>query len=278
MGPFPEHSLILWLGLGVLGLNAMGLLVLLLTRSAASRERVPVAPLCRACCAEVLGTFALVFFGSLAGIGSLEAGPLVPAALTHGLVLAGCVAALGTISGGHFNPAVTLGFFCSGRITFFAGLGYVLSQVGGAIGAAAVITWLFDQLTLADAVPTIDLTLVPLRAAFVLEAMATFVFVLVIFGTTRRPGPLSPVLIGGTLAAGILAIGAMTGGALNPARYLGPALLAGRLDAWLVYTVGPIVGAVLAAVFMHYYLIEANDASFIVQEPKTQEYEARRAA
>ena len=273
-------SLIVWLGLVVLGLNVVGLLTLLMSRPAPERRQIVFAPHCRACAAEALGTFALVLFGSLACLGAREPAALVVSALAHGLVLTVCVAGLGALSGGHFNPAVTAGFVATGRLSPAKGLSYLVCQLIGAVVASALLAWLFGGPALAKAVPGVNQELVPLRGAFVLEAAATFVLVLVVFGTAKASPGLAPVAIGASVSAGILAIGAMTGGALNPARHLGPALFAGVGEAWLVYAAGPVVGAVLAAVLMHFYLLEPMEspASPAAQPEAPQEARPRQAA
>jgi MIP family channel proteins len=271
-----DHWLVFGLGLGVLIVNVVGLVVLLLSRPVPDRANFPLAPFCRACAAEGLGTFALVFFGLLACIGRNENSAVLQSALTHGLTIVVCVAALGGISGGHFNPAVTLGMLWTKRVPVITAVGYLLAQLGSALLASGLIVWLFGKDTLASGVPTINQELIPVRSAFVPEAMATLVLVVVIFGTSRGSAQLAPVAIGGSVTAGILAIGPMTGAALNPARYLGPALITGQLDAWLVYTAGPILGAALAALVMHYYVLERDD----VDGPRVArvEEELRKAA
>lgn len=289
-----DHPWIVPVGLGVLALNVVCLGVLLALRPAVrqayERGANELAALCRAFMAEVLGTFALVFVGVLAGIaGPLAGGDppgLVGVALAHGLVITICLAALARFSGGHFNPAVTVGFLCTGRLHFLAAIGYVLAQLGGAIGAAFLLACLFGPHALVGAVPSVNPNLTP-QAALVLEAIATFVLVLVIFGTAvdeRGPHVLAPATIGSSVTVGILAIGSLTGGALNPARYLGPALLCQHLDGWVVYTAGPAAGGAIAAVLMQFFLLEESGTPTVPapgpeEEPLAEiEDEPRQAA
>jgi aquaporin Z len=259
-----DHPLVLTIGLVVLGLNLTGLVVLLFRPGEQRKSATQVAGVVRACVAEMLGTFALVFCGILSGIaGPMAQGEpanILAVALGHGLTLTVCVAALGVFSGGHFNPAITLGFISTGRLAISVGVGYLVAQVIGTCSASALISWLFGSAALVPAVPT---PIVPVRSAFVLEAITTFLLVLVIFGTAvlpRAPSVLAPVAIGATLTVGILAIGPLTGAALNPARYLGPAFFGGRLEKWLVYLSGPTIGAVMAAVLMQFFHVEEEVA------------------
>jgi glycerol uptake facilitator-like aquaporin len=268
-------SMIFWLGLVVLGLNIVGLLTLLLTRTLREHSGAALAQ-ARACAAEMLGTFALVFFGMLAAAGGRDPGPLLVVALAHGMTLSVCIAGLGGLSGGHFNPAVTLAYVCAGRLSPFPAITYVLAQIAGASVAAGLLVWLLGGVALIRAIPVVDQAIVPLRSAFVLEAAATFVVVLVVFGTAvvpRGPRALTPWAVGASVTAGMLAIGSLTGAALNPARYLGPALVAGRLDAWLVYTSGPALGAVLAAVCMYFYLAEQTGEKRPIEDAPTKKYQ-----
>jgi glycerol uptake facilitator-like aquaporin len=274
-------QLIFWLGLVVLGLNVVGLLTLLLARPARERRGAGVVSQARACAAELLGAFALVFFSMLAAAGGREPGSALSCALAHGMTLSVCIAGLGALSGGHFNPAVTLGYACAGRLRPLLGIGYLLAQIAGASAAASLLHWLLGGSALARAIPAMDQEIVPLRAAFVLEAAATFVVVLVVFGTAvapRGPRALAPWAIGASVTAAMLAVGPLTGAALNPARFLGPALVAGRLDAWLVYTAGPALGALLAAVCMHFYLAEPAAEEPPAEAPPAREYRPGKAA
>lgn len=273
-----DHPLILPVGLGVLAVNAAGLLLLLFSRPAA-RDGVALA---RTAVAEGLGTFAVVFGGVLAVAGGViaggERGGLVQVAFAHGLALTVCLAALGRFAPGCFNPAVTLGLLGAGRLSVAAGLTSLAGQFGGAAVAATLLAWLFGAQSLAPAVPAATL---PPRPAFVLEAVATAVLVLVVFGTRidpRGPRSIAPAAIGAAATMGMLALGPLTGGVLNPARYLAPALWCGRSEAWLVYLAGPVVGAVVAAVLMHLVLLGDSPHEADAEAPPTEEYQQPRQA
>src|SRR5688500_12728191 len=204
--------------------------------------------------AEFNGIFALVFVGG----GSImmarhtnAATPLIIAASAHGLILAVMVTATMRISG-HLNPAVTLGFLAARRIEpMMAGI-YIVAQVLGAITAAyalkaSVPAELFAATRGGGQSIALDVTA---GQGFLLELIATFFLTFVVFGTAVDPAApkVGGFAIGLTLGASILAIGPMTGGSLNPARSLGPAVASGVFEGQMIYWAGPIVGAVLAAV------------------------------
>lgn len=203
--------------------------------------------------AEFIGTFALVFVGGAAIIGAaatrMDAALLV-VALAHGLILAVLVSATMRISG-HFNPAVTVGFLAARRIEpLMAGV-YIAAQLLAAILAAYTLKALLPEaLTSASRLGGQSIASeISATQAIGLEAIATFFLVFVIFGTAVDPKAprMGGLAIGLALAAGILAIGPFTGGSLNPARSLGPAVASGIFEGQAVYWIGPIVGAVTAA-------------------------------
>ncbi len=195
--------------------------------------------------AEFIGTFALIFIG--AGAGALGEGGLVGVALAHGLVIVGFAYAYGHISGTHINPAVTLGVWAAGKIDTARALAYVAVQLLGGIVGAFVLSWVLGErrgslgaTVLADGVsPTQGL---------VLELILTFFLVNTIMnaGISGKATIPAGLAIGLTLTFCILMGGPLTGGSLNPARTLGPALATGNFDNIWLYFVGPIAGAVLA--------------------------------
>lgn len=197
---------------------------------------------------EFIGTFALVFIG---GASIAAGGGLVGVALAHGLILAVMVSATMRISG-HFNPAVTIGFLAARRIEpIMAGV-YVAAQIIAAILAAYALKGLLPwQLAAATRLGGQSISLdITLGQAIGLEAIATFFLAFVIFGTAVDPKAprVAGLAIGLTIAADILAIGPFTGASMNPARSFGPAVASGIFEGQAVYWIGPIVGAVAAAV------------------------------
>lgn len=203
--------------------------------------------------AEFIGTFALVFVGgasiAAAAATQMEAG-LIAVALAHGIILAVLVSATMRISG-HFNPAVTVGFLAARRIEALMAGVYIAAQILAAILAAYALAWLLPA-SLASATrlggQSISLD-ISAGQAIGLEAIATFFLVFVIFGTAVDPKAprIGGLAIGLTLTAGILAIGPFTGGSLNPARSFGPAVASGIFEAQAVFWIGPLIGALAAA-------------------------------
>jgi MIP family channel proteins len=203
--------------------------------------------------AEFVGIFALVFVGGAALINAQSRGSgagLLEVALAHGLILAVMVTATMRISG-HFNPAVTLGFLVTRRIEpMMAGV-YLVAQVLGAMLAAYTLRAFFPE---ADAMAArlggqAVASSITGGQAIALEALATFFLVFIVFGTAvdlnaPRVGGLA---IGLTMTAGILAIGPLTGGSMNPARSFGPAVASGIFEGQVVYWTGPIIGGIVAA-------------------------------
>ena len=212
--------------------------------------------------AEAVGTFALIFAG--AGAVMLAAASanvtLVGVALAHGLAIAVMVSALGAVSGGLFNPAVTVAFWVARRLPTVLAIGYVAAQLLGAIVAALALLLLFPE-GLRNAAHLGTPVLGPsvsFMQAVGIEAVLTFFLVTVIFGTAVDPrGPkIGGLAIGLTVTLAVLAAGPLTGAALNPARALGPALVDGSWDDQFVFWIGPVIGAAVAALLSHYVFLE----------------------
>ncbi|MGR7024872.1 MIP/aquaporin family protein [Geodermatophilus sp. URMC 62] len=205
---------------------------------------------------EFLGTAILVFVGTSTAVAGAATGRAsydsLAVVLAFGLTLTALAAALGHVSGCHLNPAVTLGLAATRRFPWPAAGAYVVAQLAGGLAGAAV-TWLVyggaarDRGRLGATVP---LEGVSAGRAFLVEALVTFVLVLVVVSVAtddRAQAAIAPVAVGFALAAGIFAAGPLTGGAVNPARAFGPDLLAGKLSSLWVYLLAPTVGGVLAA-------------------------------
>jgi aquaporin TIP len=200
--------------------------------------------------AEFIGTFALILVGAGTIINGGGAG-LLGVALAHGLVIVVFGSALGAISGGHFNPAVTVAMLATGRIDAAKAGGYIVSQILGSILAAFILTQVFPAETVTAAklgTPLLSST-TSIGAGIILEFITTFFLVLAIFGTAvdARAPKLGALFIGLTVTLDILFIGPMTGAAMNPARSFGPALVGGYMDNFWLYWIAPVAGAVAAA-------------------------------
>jgi MIP family channel proteins len=207
--------------------------------------------------AEFLGTFALIFFGAgaicadqyLHGAG---APGLFGIAIAHGLAIAIMVSALGHVSGAHFNPAITIGFWVTKRLNTIDTLLYWAAQLLGAIAAAYLLKAVVPEETWrAVALGTPELARdFPRWTGMALEGVTTFFLVFVVFATAvDERGTFRSIAgfgIGLTISLGILVAGPFTGAALNPARALGPALAANHWANHGVYWVGPLAGGFLA--------------------------------
>ncbi len=208
--------------------------------------------------AEFIGTFALCFVGILSiAFGFSSGGGLVGVALAHGLTIAVMVAALGHLSGAHFNPAVTFGFVVTGRMSPVRGAMYWAAQIAGALLGSLAVGMIFVADAVEAGTPRLAATGIETGGALALEVIATFFLVLVIFGSAvdeRAPKSVYPMAIGLTISAMILAIGPATGAAMNPARSFGPAVVAAVWDDLWLYWVGPLIGGALAALLFHHVL------------------------
>ncbi len=210
--------------------------------------------------AEFVGTFALCFVGILAIHHSH--GSLVAVALGHGLILSVVVTAAMPTSGGHFNPAVTLGFLMTGKIKAPAAIAYIVIQLLAGTIASLAIYGMFGggeagQHVVAGGTPAIAAG-VNIWAALLAEIIATFFLVFVIWGSAADPRArnVGGFAIGLAVAANILAVGPLTGASMNPARSFGPTLVAGGAlwaHHW-IYWLGPLAGAGIAAIAYHLVL------------------------
>jgi aquaporin TIP len=220
----------------------------------------------RSLVAEFLGTFFLCFAGIAAIVSTgapINSGAgLVGVALAHGLALSVAVNAFAGISGAHFNPAVTLGALCTGRITLPSAGAYIVTQLISATVAAVACTLIFPV----EAQHATKLG-IPLPAPWatpgvvlLAEFIMTFLLVIAIFGTAVDERG-SRVKIGGfgiglTVASEILAGGAVTGASMNPARSFGPALVYGFWEWHWAYWIAPLAGAIVAALLYHHVLLD----------------------
>jgi MIP family channel proteins len=216
--------------------------------------------------AEFVGTFALVFFG----VGSIcadqflrssgQAGMgLLGAALAYGLAMGVLVTSLGHISGGHFNPAITIGFWVTRKLSTFDTLAYWAAQLAGGTAAAYLLRLLPFDVWSAVRLGTPDLASgISRTTGMIFEGAMTFFLVLVVFATTVDPrgaqGKAAGFAIGLTITMGVLFGGPFTGAALNPARAFGPALAANHWTNHGVYWIGPMAGGVAASWLYDIYL------------------------
>jgi len=181
-------------------------------------------------------------------------------ALAFGLTVLTGVYAFGTVSGGHFNPAVTFAFLLTRRMSAGLTLLYWVAQILGAIVAAWLLAMAYHN-GAADAhlgAPVADPSIRPGLAAL-LEGIAAFMLVIVVFGSAvdrRAPSGFAGLAIGLTVTANILMGGVLTGMAFNPARAFGPALVAGFWQDQWVYWVGPLLGGGVAGILYDRLFLE----------------------
>jgi MIP family channel proteins len=218
--------------------------------------------------AEAIGTFALVFIGVLSVTVGFD-GSLVGAALAYGLVVAVMVAALGHVSGGHFNPAITLGFVVTRRMNLPTAALYWGAQLAGALLGGLVVLAATSREVVIAGTPVVP-DAVNTGAAILLELVGTFFLVLVFFGTAldeRAPRSIYPFAIGLTLTVAVLAIGPATGGALNPARWFGSGVASWTWEDFYVYWIGPLVGGVLGALAYRWLTTASKPRTVVAKAP-----------
>jgi aquaporin Z len=198
--------------------------------------------------AELIGAFTLIFIGGGAGIAA--GSDIVAVALANGLAIGIMVSNLGHISGGHFNPAITLGFVATRRITLPLAIAYWISQFAGAVLAALLLRFLFHKPAVLAAVPHVSH--VGAGRALVIEIILTFFLVGTVFATAVDPRgafkSIAGLTIGLMITIDVLMGGPYTGAAMNPARAFGPQLIANFWANGWIYYVGPAIGGVIAAV------------------------------
>ena len=238
-----------------------------LTQAGYQEDAPPEYSVLQKAVAEFVGTFALIFIGAgsiiaaTAAHGGQGGAGLVTIAIAHGLAIAVMVTAVGHISGGHLNPAVTVAAAAVRKILPVEAAVYIVAQCAGAVAGAALLRGaipesLWRQVNLGT--PGLGGG-VNAAQAVVIEAVLTFLLVWVIFATAVDPrgafGKVAGLAIGFVVLMDIMAGGPFTGGAMNPARFLGPALIAGHWNDGWVYLVGPLAGGTLAGLIYETVLL-----------------------
>lgn len=198
--------------------------------------------------AEVIGTFALVFCGTGAIIiDGLYAGAIgnIGIAITFGLIVMAMIAAVGEISGAHFNPAVTIGFWAVKRFDGKEVVPYIVAQAVGAFMASGILRLLFfESSTLGETLPSGTWW-----QTFVLEIILTFFLMFVIINVatgSKEQGIVASLAIGATVLLEALFAGPLTGASMNPIRSMAPAIVNINLEYLWLYILAPILGSLLA--------------------------------
>jgi aquaporin Z len=210
--------------------------------------------------AEFVGAFTLIFIGGGAGI--VSGNDIVAVALANGLAIGIMVTNLGHISGAHFNPAITLSFLATRRITARLAVVYWISQFAGAAVAAAGLRWLLHKPAFLASVPHV--ARIGAGRGVVLEAIMTFFLVWAVFATAVDPRgafkSIAGLAIGLTITIDVLMGGPLTGAAMNPARAFGPQLVGNSwTDGWIYY-VGPVAGGLVAGLAYEYLYLRPKSA------------------
>jgi aquaporin Z len=197
--------------------------------------------------AEFLGVFFLCLFGIGAIVNVAQTG-LVGIALAHGLAIFVSICAFAHISGAHFNPAVTTALAATKRIAPLDALAYIVAQLLGGLAAAALAKYIYGNLS-ANGTPGLN-PAVNVTQGILIEAIATFALMMVIMGVAvdgRSNAAIAGLPIGLVIVGDIFWSGPLTGAAMNPARWFGPALVNGDFADAIVWIIGPILGALVAA-------------------------------
>lgn len=208
--------------------------------------------------AEAFGAFVIVF--STVVVTNLG---WTPRALIYGFGVAGLVAALGHVSGAHFNPAITVAMLLGKHISGLGAVIYCVAQlVGGVLGGFTVL-WTTNDAVVDLGTPVIadEPVNVSVGGAIAIEAIVTMVVVLIVFGTIvdqRAPLSVYPFAIGLAITAGVMVSGPLAGGALNPVRGFGAAVAGGAWSGWPAWLIGPMVGGILAWALYHFVIVERN--------------------
>ncbi|MDX6480900.1 MAG: aquaporin [Gaiellaceae bacterium] len=229
--------------------------------------------------AEFVGAFTLIFIGGGAGIVSaiFSGGhDLVAVALANGLAIGIMVTNVGHISGAHFNPAITLGFLVTRRITPLLAVVYWIAQLLGAVVAAAILRYLTSQGQVAFAAAPHPATTD--GKAFVLEMILTFFLVWAVWATAVDPRgafkSIAGLAIGLTITVDVLAGGPFTGAAMNPARAFGPEIAGNIWNGWWIYWAAPAAGALIAALLYEFLYLRPTQPAVVgtpesgVDEPR----------
>jgi MIP family channel proteins len=232
--------------------------------------------------AELVGTFLLVFFITAVGVLFIATGDTAQfgsdfavIGLTYGFILTALIIGIGIASGGHFNPAITLGAALMRKIAPVDAVIYMLAQLsGGVLGALLTKFLLKDEGRASDyGLAQISPLIGGAGQGFVVEALGAFLLVLTVLAVAlgiKAKKEWAPLAIGLTFAAIGMVAGPLTGASVNPARWFGPALVSGEFaDAW-VYVLAPLVGAAVAFAFYRFVIANSDAAAETGVAPGTQ--------
>lgn len=223
--------------------------------------------------AEFIAAFFLVFVGTGAIVADHQLSVILVrdtfgilgVALAHGLALGVAIAAIGGISGGHANPAVSIAFYIARRLSLKDLGGYIAAQLGGGLLAALLVARVFNPVAVeatGSGVTALGAGTSILQGGLI-EVILTFLLVFVVWGVAVNPKGakiIAPLCIGLTVTFDIIVGGPFTGAAMNPARWFGPAVVSGQFANWPVWVLGPIVGALLASTVYELFFMDEGPA------------------
>jgi aquaporin Z len=198
--------------------------------------------------AELVGTFLFLGIGylSVVGFGAAQVPSLLVVPFSFGFGLLAAIFAFGHVSGGHFNPAVTVAMVLDRRTTPVDAVGYIVAQCVGALGAALLVSFLFDQAAVAAGItsPNADAGVTDVEA-LIIELVMTAGFLTVILAASRHASTVAGMVIPFALVAIHFAIAPLTGSSVNPARSLGSAVVGGDISMLWIYIVAPVIGGIV---------------------------------
>jgi aquaporin NIP len=203
---------------------------------------------------EIMGTFAMVFCGTGAIVINQETNGSIThvgVSLVFGLIVMSMIYALGTISGAHLNPAVTIAFAVAKKFDLKEVTPYIISQLLGALLASATLHFLFPKNQFLGATIPVGFD----AQAFVLEFIITLILMLVILNVahgSKEQGMFAGIAIGSTVGLLALFAGPICGASMNPARSIGPAVVSNHFEHLWVYLIAPILGAVSSVIIWKY--------------------------
>ena len=212
---------------------------------------------------ELIGTFALVFCGTGSIVINQETNGLIThlgIAIIFGLIVMSMIYSLGTVSGAHFNPAVTIAFAMAKKFEFKEVIPYIASQIIGAAIASLTLHLLFPKNVFLGATLPIGYDI----QSFVLELIITFILMLVILSVahgSKEQGLFAGVAIGSTVALLALFAGPICGASMNPARSIAPALVSNHFEHLWIYIIAPILGAI-SSVYLWKYINQQDQEKF----------------
>jgi aquaporin Z len=220
--------------------------------------------------AEFVGTLVLVLVGSMSIVTAvaMQVPVILVVPFGFGLGLLAAIVAVGDISGGHFNPAITLAALLDRRISPSDAAGYVVAQVLGAIGASGILLLLAGQASVAGTAnhPGAAVSGDAVKA-FGTEIVLSAIFVLVVLTVTKRAAILAPLAIPSTLVMIHFAGVPFSGASVNPARSLGPALVGGNLSDLWIYLTAPLVGAAIGCAIFRAFEWKSDSVPLAAPKP-----------